>query len=75
MCKAAVRFIFENTDIDTLKYICFRNNNAGLRLAEKLWAVQVGEKGLLEKLQKAGLFRESVEESAGFDIIVHEIRK
>lgn len=75
VCQTAVHFIFEKTDIDTLKYNCFRNNNASLRLAEKLGAVRVSERVLLNNLQKAGLSQEIIDESVGFDIIVHEIRK
>lgn len=75
VCQTVIDYIFARTDIDVLKYNCFRNNIASLQLAKKLGAVQVTEKVLFEKLQEAGLSQSTINESIGFDLIVHEIRK
>lgn len=69
VCRAAIDYIFDNTDITTLKYNCFRSNLASLRLAEKLGAIKITEKILFEKLKGAELSQEII------DDIVHEIRK
>lgn len=75
ICRTVIDYIFENTDITVLKYNCFRNNSASLRLAKKLGAVKVNERVLFENLQKAGLSAETISESVGFDLLIHDIRK
>jgi len=75
VCRAVIDFIFNNTEVEVLKYNCFRNNTASLKLAEKLGAERICEKILFDKLPKEGLSQETIDESAGFDLIVHEIRK
>ena len=75
VCRAAIDYIFDNTDITTLKYNCFRSNLASLKLADRLGAIKITEKVLFEKLKGAELSQEIIDESAAFDLIVHEIRK
>lgn len=73
VCCAVIDFIFENTNIESLKYVCFRNNTVSMGLAKKLGAVRIKEKPLFEKLQTAELSQKTIEESVGFDFIIHKI--
>lgn len=75
ICRFVIDYLFDNTDFKVLNYNCFRNNEASLKLAKKLGAIQTSERVLFDMLQKADVSQETLEESVGFDLIIHEIRK
>lgn len=75
LCRAVVDYIFENTDAGYISYVCFRNNTASLCLAAKLGAVKVEERETFSTLLHSDDSSLYDETAAGFNLIIHEIRR
>lgn len=75
VCKAMVDFIFDNTDVSSLFYNCYRRNIPSKKLAMKLGAARVGINRVSDKVEEIGLCKEFFEESQEFDLLLYEIRK
>ena len=75
VCQNIIDYLFQNTTIRVLQYNCFRCNIPSISLAEKLGAVRVGERVLLEYLKDKDVSEQTKKESSDFDLIIYEIRK